>query len=69
MGQMGWWMLLWSVFGLAIVVLIVWAMVKAAAGGFSARPEDTPEAILKRRYARGELDREEYQRRLDDLRR
>jgi putative membrane protein len=70
MGQMGWWMVLWWVFGLAIVVLLVWAMVRAAAGGFSPRPpEDTPEAILKRRYARGEFDREEYLRRLEDLRR
>jgi uncharacterized membrane protein len=30
--------------------------------------ERTPETILKRRYARGEVDREEYERRLTDLR-
>lgn len=68
MGSMGWWMAWWSVFGLAVLVLLVWAIVRAA-GGFSPRGEDTPEAILKRRYARGEVDREEYQRRLEDLRR
>ena len=29
---------------------------------------ESPEAILKRRYARGDIDRDEYQRRLDDIR-
>ncbi|MEO8520182.1 MAG: SHOCT domain-containing protein [Acidobacteriota bacterium] len=32
------------------------------------RGEDSPEAILKRRYAHGDVDREEYERRLADLR-
>jgi putative membrane protein len=68
MGSMGWWMALWWVFGLAFLVLIVW-MVGRAAGGPPVRTEETPEQILKRRYARGEIEREEYQRRLDDLRR
>ena len=67
MGQMGWWMVLWWVSGLAIVVVLIWAIARAAGGGSSPRAEDSPEAILKRRYARGELDREEYQRRLEDL--
>ena len=68
MGSMVWWMALWWVFGLAFLVLIVWVVARAA-GGFQGRMEDTPEQILKRRYARGEIEREEYQRRLDDLRR
>lgn len=38
-------------------------------GGSSRRDEETPEEILKRRYARGEIEREDYQRRLEDLRR
>ena len=29
----------------------------------------TPEQVLKQRYARGEISREEYERMLDDLRR
>ena len=61
-------MVLWWVFGVAVLVLLVWAVARAA-GGFSPQGEDSPETILKRRYARGELDREEYQRRLEDLRR
>jgi uncharacterized membrane protein len=38
-------------------------------GGFSRRDDETPEQILKRRYAKGEIDSEEYQHRLADLRR
>jgi putative membrane protein len=65
---MGWWMGLWWMFGIAVLILLVWA-INRGAGGFSPRTDDSPEAILKRRYARGDLDREEYQRRLEDLRR
>jgi uncharacterized membrane protein len=34
----------------------------------SARAEESPATIPKRRYARGEIDREEFDRRLTDLR-
>lgn len=68
MGQMGWWMTLWWGFGLVILVLFVWLMIRAT-GGVAPRGEETPEQILKRRYARGDIDRDEYLRRLEDLRR
>jgi putative membrane protein len=65
------WMGLWMVFawivGLAMLAIFVWFVARAVAGPVS-RAEDTPEQILKRRYARGELDREEYLSRLSDLR-
>jgi putative membrane protein len=67
MAQMGWWMALWWGFGLVVLVLLVWLLAKAV-GGTSTR-DDTPEQILKRRYAKGEIDRDEYQRRLEDVRR
>jgi glyoxylase-like metal-dependent hydrolase (beta-lactamase superfamily II) len=44
-------------------------LVAGARDGFSPRGDETPEQILKRRYAKGEIEREEYQRRLEDLRR
>jgi putative membrane protein len=68
MESMGSWMLLWWVGGIAVLVLLV-RMIAGTPGGFSPRADETPEQILKRRYARGEIEREEYQRRLEDLRR
>lgn len=67
MGWMGWWMGLWMVFWLGVLVLLVWIVARAAGGPFW-RTDETPEQILKRRYARGEIEREEYERRLSDLR-
>jgi putative membrane protein len=66
MGSMGW-MALWWVVGAAVLLLMVWMLGRIAGG--PGRSEDSPEQILKRRYARGEIDAEEYERRLDGLRR
>ena len=65
--HMGWMWLSWMV-GLGLLVLLVWVVARAAGLGSLARGEDSPETILKRRYARGEVDREDYERRLADLR-
>lgn len=62
------WMWLWLIGGLGLLVLLVWAVARSAAPPTAPRGEDSPEAILKRRYARGDVDREEYERRLTDLR-
>ena len=67
-GWMGWWMGLWMVFWLAVMVLLVWIVAHAAGRGQAWRADETPEQILKRRYARGEMERDEYERRLSDLR-
>ena len=60
------WMALWWIVGLAVLILLVWIVARAA--GQPVRAEDTPEGIIKRRYARGEIDREDYERRLEDVR-
>lgn len=67
MGWMGFWMVFGWIIGLAVLILLVWIVARAA-GGPPGRAEETPEQILKRRYARGEMDREDYERRLSDLR-
>jgi putative membrane protein len=53
--------------GIALLFLLVWAITRAA-NATPTRTEDDPERILKRRYAKGEIDREDYERRLSDVR-
>lgn len=65
-GHMGW-MVLWWIFGIALVAVLVWALLRASVGGPSG-VRDSPEQLLKRRYASGEIDRETYRRMLADLR-
>jgi putative membrane protein len=62
------WMWLWWIIGLGVLILLVWAVARAAGTSGSGHPEDSPETLLKRRYARGEIDRDEYESRLSDLR-
>ena len=67
-GYHWWWMSVWMLVPLLIVILVVWIVTRAASG--PPQPsEETPEQILKRRYARGEIERDDYERRLSDLRR
>lgn len=66
-GHMGW-MWIWWLGVLALLVGVLWAVGRAAAGAQARAGDDSPEVILKRRYARGELNREEYEQRLKELR-
>ena len=56
---------LWWLCGIAAVATLIWFGVASARarGG-----PDTPESILKRRYASGEITREEYTLKLEELR-
>ncbi len=66
-GSMG---LMW-LFWLAVVAVVVFLVVRLAGSsrGSSDSMSESPETALKRRYARGEISREEYERILEDLRR
>ena len=55
----------WLVLLVALLVPVVRWLGGAVALG--ARPERTAREILDERYARGEIDREEYQRRRQDI--
>lgn len=61
---MGWMWLFWLLVFVAAVLVVRWLVVPRSA----PRVDDSPEGILKRRYARGELSRQEYERRLKELR-
>jgi putative membrane protein len=73
----GWGYFLMGSSTLAFWVLVVAAVVllarssNAGTRGGSRNPRDTaaPDQILAQRFARGEIDDEEYRRRLDALRR
>jgi putative membrane protein len=61
--------------GVVLVNLLFWLLLVAAAAAlirvvWRRRPDaGTPEQILARRFARGEIDDEEYRRRMEELRR
>jgi putative membrane protein len=68
MSSMGGWPWIGWLLGVALLILLVWIIIRFVAGPVIPR-DGSPEQILKRRYARGEMDHGEYDRRLDDLRR
>ena len=70
---MGWWMLFGSIWFVIFWGLIIWAVVtvvsKSAGGQPSQAPgEESPLDIAKKRYARGEISKEEFERLREDLR-
>jgi uncharacterized membrane protein len=60
------WMAIWWVLGATLIAAVVWAQVKSARG--PAGSADSPAEILKRRYGKGEIDQQTYERMLEDLR-
>ena len=60
-------MWIWWIIGIVLIVTIIWTLANPL-GGRDGNNEPTAEEILKRRYASGDIDKEEYQRRLRDLR-
>lgn len=55
-----------SLLVLLLVVVLVWFLVRG--GQTPSAKEQSPEDILKQRYARGEIETDEYERRLKELR-
>jgi putative membrane protein len=71
-GMMGWeygmgWLMpiimvaFWIAVVVGIVFLIRWLIISTRTGAPVGRSEDSPLEILKRRYARGEIDKEEFE--------
>ena len=62
---MGWWMLfggiLWIAFWVSLIYLGIW-FVRGRSSEGSTEPREEPLEILKRRYARGEISQEEFDR-------
>lgn len=63
--MMGIGMLMW----VALVAVAVWLVIRAGGQRPGASGSESAEDLLSRRYASGEIDAEEYQSRLETLRR
>ena len=57
---------IWWILGAALLAVVVRALLKAARSPTTGRGE-SPEDIVERRYANGEIDQETYQWMLTDL--
>ena len=67
-GSYGWmmaWMLIWLLVVIALVAVAVFAVVRFS--GPRTKPRDEALNVLRRRYAAGELDEDEYRRRRSGL--
>jgi putative membrane protein len=68
---MGWWMvfgMIWMVvFWGGIIALIVWGVTRATSGGGGVGQQDSPLEIARRRYASGEITREQFEQLRHDL--
>jgi len=62
------WMGNWWLLGVSLIAVLIWAVLKSTRGPDSNSSE-SPGELVKRRYARGEIDRETYERMLTDLKR
>jgi putative membrane protein len=57
----------WVAAIVGVIFLIRWLVVSTGGSGRSGRAEDTALEILKRRYARGEINKEEFEEKKKDL--
>jgi putative membrane protein len=74
-GTGAWLMVLLSIVAVAVIAGVVFLVRGLGGSGTAgdstppqAGPRESPQDILKRRYAAGEIDREEYEKALSDLR-
>ena len=70
--HMGWFFLIimvafWIAVILAVIFLIRWLVISARRGVRELRPEDSALEILKIRYAKGEINKQEFEEKKKDL--
>lgn len=61
---MGFGMVLWLVLGVVVVWLIVRGLIALERTRTDSTPRSGPDEILRERFARGEIDADEFERRL-----
>ena len=65
-GHMVWMVISWLV-GIGLLFMLIWLSI-AAISGRNNPSGSSPEEILRRRYAAGEINTDEYEQRLEKLR-
>jgi putative membrane protein len=71
-GMMGWFgpimmVVFWIAVIVGIILLIRWLVISTRGAASGARSEDAAMEILKRRYARGEINKAEFEEKKKDL--
>lgn len=68
-GVHGWGMGIWWILGIVVLIVIIWIVVKAISRNNRQPHSGSNSAldVLKERYARGEIDKEEFEQRKKDL--
>ena len=71
-GSMGWiWHILMMAFWVAIIIGIIlfirWLVVSSRTGALKGHSENSALEILRTRYAKGEIDKEEFEEKKKDL--
>jgi len=59
---------IWWIVAVGLIVAVVWSLRSSSRGGTRGASE-SPEEMLKRRYASGAIDRVTYDRMMNDLKR
>ncbi len=70
-GDYGWGMgfggIFMIIFWVFVILIVVYLVQSAVRGGKGQEQKETPLEILKKRYAAGEITKEEFERMKDDL--
>ncbi len=72
MGGMGLWMTIWMLAGIGVIIAVVLGIIwlvrtsSPRLGNPTAQPDEALQ-VLRRRYAAGDIDQEQYQNQLRDL--
>jgi putative membrane protein len=69
---MGWlWMVMMGLFWVALIIAVIflvrWLLLSTGSRGREPLREEPPLEILKKRYAKGEIDKQEFEEKKKDL--
>ena len=64
----GWWMIFfWIIIIIGVIFLVKWLVAQTRTDTQATQKEESPLDILKKRYAKGEITKEEFEQKKKDL--